>query len=406
METIEDIIHIHEKIIKFFIIEKGNHNVYATLIQILTYQVLNSTVPYGITNEKDLIINLEYSPIKKKIEEYTFREYKNMCDFILEIHTHITELDIKETSYVCLSADILNKHKDYLDKPQTSTFMGKNKQSIDKNMNDNILKYHTLLENMKENNLMINYQKLDYYLKKFKIVGYTLFNPFELKTIQTSYKQAKKNNKKNYYCECFEKGEDSNGNVVCKNCGSMFNDIEESINYHDYSRVNIVQKYHYEKRCHFRDTINQFQGKQNKYIPQKVYDDITYMIKMHGLSIDKITLHHISMFLTETKNSKFYEDKQLIYSTIVGKEKPDISKYEKGLYEDFDKLVTVFLKIKGERKNFLNAHYILKQLLLRQGVRLPEDALNSLKTPARLREHDQIYERCCDILGWNFTPLA
>ena len=25
METIEDIIHIHEKIIKFFIIEKGNH---------------------------------------------------------------------------------------------------------------------------------------------------------------------------------------------------------------------------------------------------------------------------------------------------------------------------------------------------------------------------------------------
>jgi hypothetical protein len=168
----------------------------------------------------------------------------------------------------------------------------------------------------------------------------------------------------------------------------------------------MVQKYHYDKKCHFRDTINQYQGKQNKFIPQKVYDDLEYMIKMHGLNKDKLTINHISMFLTETKNTNYYEDKQLIYSVITGKNKPDISKYEKQLYEDFDKLVIVFLQLKINRKNFLNAHYVLKQLLLRQGVKLPENHLNSLRTPQRLREHDEIYEKCCEVLGWNFRPLS
>ena len=127
---------------------------------------------------------------------------------------------------------------------------------------------------------------------------------------------------------------------------------------------------------------------------------------MHGLDINNVTIKHIGMFLSETKNSKYYEDKQLIYSVITKKEKPDISKYEKKLFEDFEKLVEVFLKIKVNRKNFLHAHYVLTQLLLRQGVRLPENSLNSLRTPARLREHDDIYQKCCDLLGWNFKPLA
>ena len=102
---------------------------------------------------------------------------------------------------------------------------------------------------------------------------YTVFNPFDI-----DIKTNKKKTKKSYYCECFEKGEDSSGNIVCKNCGNIYNEVEDSVNYHDYSRVNMVQRYHYEKRCHFRDTINQFQGKQNKYIPEKVFEDIKYMI--------------------------------------------------------------------------------------------------------------------------------
>ena len=85
--------------------------------------------------------------------------------------------------------------------------------------------------------------------------------------------------------------------------------------------------------------------------------------------------------------------------------KPDA--YEKQLYDDFDKLAKVFVTLDNvKRKNFLNNHYVLRQLLLRQGVKVKENELNTLKTASRIREHDEIYQRCCEKLGWNFVPMS
>ena len=404
MET-EDILHIHEKILKYFSIEKENMIVYNELIQILLHQALNCTVPYGINNEKTKleVLSNKYKITdkikKKKIEEITYREYKNIYEFVTELENHISNFSNEESIYYYNTGDILDQYKDELNKPQKSSFIGTEESAYN---NIYSSKYNEIIDSLKEKKIVFYTERLVYYLKKYRMLSvYTVFNPFDMEI-----KNSKKKTKKKYYCECFEKGEDSSGNIVCKTCGNIYNEVEDTVNYHDYSRVNMVQRYHYEKRCHFRDTINQFQGKQNKYIPEKVFEDIRYMIEMHGLEISKVTINHINMFLSETGNSKYYEDKQLIYSIITKKEKPDISKYEKKLFEDFEKLVEVFLKIKGKRKNFLHAHYVLTQLLLRQGVKLPENSLNSLRTPARLREHDDIYEKCCDLLGWNFTPLA
>ena len=398
-------------------IEKENIPVYQKIISILIWNCLNRNIPYGITSEKEKIENISsyyesdpYPDKKYPKEEYTYREYKNMYEFITDLHLYLTNFEFIESMYNVMSDDIINTYKIYLEKPQVSSFIGKNEGKNDKTVFDIIFKYNNVFQDLKEKTTIVLSQKMDYYFKKyiknrFKS-SYKMFNPFDEKVFELTYKEAKKTNKKVKYCDCFDKTEDQNGNVMCKNCGNIYNDIEDNNNYNDYSRVNIVQRYHYEKKCHFRDTINQYQGKQNRYIPEKVYSDVKYMINMHGLSLEKLTINHINSFLKETGNFKYYEDKQLIYSNIVGKNKPDISKYEKGLYEDFDKLVTVFLKIKGKRKNFLNSHYVLRQLLLKQGVKIPDDHLNSLSTPARLKEHDEFYEKCCDILGWNFTPLA
>jgi hypothetical protein len=186
-----------------------------------------------------------------------------------------------------------------------------------------------------------------------------------------------------------------------------------SLIFQDLSRVNINQKYKYEKKCHFKDTINQYQGIQNKFIPDNIIKDVFDMLKIHGLynenDIDpfkKITKEHIRSFLDETGHSKYYEDLQLIYSKITKKPCPNISQYEKKLYEDFDCLVETFLNLNINRKNFLNSHYVLRQLLLRQNVKVPENDLNYLKTPNRLREHDEIFQKCCEILNWNFIPFC
>ena len=188
--------------------------------------------------------------------------------------------------------------------------------------------------------------------------------------------------------------------------------IFSGIQYTDLSRVNVNQKYKYEKKCHFKDTVKQYQGLQNKNIPEQVIQDVIELIKRHGLYTEdptqdpyvRLTKDHIRVFLDESDNARYYEDLQLIYSRITGKACPNISKYESKLYEDFDCLVDAFLSLNIRRKNFLNSHYVLRQLLKRQGHRVPDDDLTCLKTLSRVQSHDEIYQKCCEILKWNFQP--
>jgi hypothetical protein len=184
--------------------------------------------------------------------------------------------------------------------------------------------------------------------------------------------------------------------------------VYDGINFQDLARVNINQVYKYDNKLHFRDTIKQYQGLQQKVIPESVIDDVKKMIKLQGLEdpsgkYSRVTKDHVRKFLVATKNNSYYEDIQLIYSRITGKPCPNISMYEPILYKEFDELVEAFKQLQLKRTNFLNCHYVLKQLLKRQKYRVPEGDLPCLKTPNRLREHHGIYQKCCEILGWTFT---
>lgn len=206
---------------------------------------------------------------------------------------------------------------------------------------------------------------------------------------------------------------------ICENCGLESDYIVctvENSTYSDLQQINLNQRYKYEKICHFKDTVNQFQAKQNKHIPQKIFDDLEYMISKHDLYVKgttnrkdkyaKITRQHVRDFLHETGNNKYYEDIQLLWCKITDNQPPNISDLEKSLFEDFERLVDAFLSIPNtNRKNFLNSQYVLKQLLRRYNYHVRDNELSMLKTPARLREHDEIYEKCCEILNWNFQPL-
>ena len=140
MESENDVLHIHEKILKFFQIEKENIPTYQKLISILIYNCLNSNTPYGIVSERLEIQELskEYEDdIKHKVDEYTYREYKNMYEFIFDLHNYILNIDIKHCFYVTGSNDIIFSYTEYLNKPQTSTFIGKNKNNLCQNLQEN-----------------------------------------------------------------------------------------------------------------------------------------------------------------------------------------------------------------------------------------------------------------------------
>jgi hypothetical protein len=196
---------------------------------------------------------------------------------------------------------------------------------------------------------------------------------------------------------------------ICVNCGLEFILYENmEMGYKDIDHININKTYTYEKICHFKDTVMRFQSKQNKYIPDKVFDDLFDMLKNHGMydcRKTKVSIKHIRDFLHELEYNKYYEDIQLIWSKITGNPTKDISHLEDMLYKDFKDLVSVFYNLYNNRKNFLNSQYVLKQLLRRYNYDVKDTDLIMLKTTARIKEHDEMYEKCCEILNWNFRPL-
>ena len=330
--------------------------------------------------------------------------------------------------YIRIFKPIIEKYKIVLDKPIKIDFI-KNKskdnleedtRTFEKISNKNKLE---LLEDIE--NEFVKKLNEEYYNKEHQ----TLFT-YMNKLINQKYKNN--NIDDNYYkCDICKGTNFANFNdhsKICVDCGleiNIYMYTVDNIGFNQLQHINLNQKYKYEKICHFRDTVNQFQTKQNKFIPSKIFDDLEDMIEKHGLKnkdvdqnkddkssnrkevYSKVSKKHIRDFLSETNNNKYYEDLQLFYCKITGKIPPDISHLEKKLYEDFENLVDAFLKISNHtnRKNFLNSQYVLKQLLRRYNYHVKDEDLSMLKTPARIREHDEIYEKCCDLLNWNYQPL-
>lgn len=319
---------------------------------------------------------------------------------IFSIHNSIIAKTLEQNKnlnekYINLTKNLFEEFRKVLNTPIKTSF----------------IKHEKKVENTEEINSLIN--------KYLLVVNNFFSNNDEILAI---IKKFTKCNTQMTSCECGNSTDFQykyNLYRVCENCGRESDYVictVENSTYNDLQQINLNQRYKYEKICHFRDTVNQFQAKQNKNIPDKVYNDLEDMIEKHDLLIKsgttkrekyaKITKQHIRDFLHETNNNKYYEDIQLLWCKITDNSPPNITNLEKSLYEDFERLVDAFLSIPDtNRKNFLNSQYVLKQLLRRYDFVVKDTDINMLKTPSRLREHDEIYEKCCDILHWNFQPL-
>uniref|UniRef100_A0A6C0CZI2 Uncharacterized protein n=1 Tax=viral metagenome TaxID=1070528 RepID=A0A6C0CZI2_9ZZZZ len=210
----------------------------------------------------------------------------------------------------------------------------------------------------------------------------------------------------------------TDGLMTCENCGVTSEFSKASvICYKDIDRVNITSKYQYDRITHFKDCINQFQGKQNSTIDKKVYDDLIFQFRQHDLipedwkdlpkdeAFQKITKEHILLFLKETNHTKHYEDIVLIHSNLSGIVPPDLSSIENKLLQDFDALTNLYdRKYRNlERKNFINTQYVLFQLLRRHRFPCKKEDFNILKTIDRKYYHDDITRSLFEELGYNFT---
>lgn len=220
--------------------------------------------------------------------------------------------------------------------------------------------------------------------------------------------------------KCDDCGIELTDQYTCFNCGLEKENLQLTYSYKDTDRIHITSKYTYDRRVHFRDCINQFQGKQNSTIKPEVYQKLIKQFNLHGLvreedlpkkmKYEKITKKHVALFLKEINYTKHYEDINLIYHNITGNELDDISHLEDILMNDFDKLSELYneqyiKKKKIDRKNFINTQYVLYQLLKRHKYPCTKNDFNFLKTIERKGFHDEICSDLFKQLNWNFSPL-
>jgi Poxvirus Late Transcription Factor VLTF3 like len=207
---------------------------------------------------------------------------------------------------------------------------------------------------------------------------------------------------------------------ICQICYTETIKLVNSSSFNDGSRVNVCNKYTYDRKVHFKDCINQYQGKQNTNINPGIYDELEEQLVSHQIISDQkdkngnvvpqskrfkmVTRAHILFFLKQLGYTKHYEDTILIHYTLTGKRPDNIEHLEEKLMADFDKLTEQYdLLFKDiERKNFINTQYVLFQLLRKHGYNCNKDDFAVLKTTERKACHDDICKTLFDALGWKY----
>lgn len=326
-------------------------------------------------------------------EKLSSRAYKIVLSNIKELREKIEQISINQklNFYIAKTGNLLEKYKNILQTPVKLNFLGR-----------------ATSDNKEKNKIVSDYLELA-----------QQYTDIEVESVVTSIidNQVICNN-----C-CNRKLFDiiDSSIYICLSCGAQQEILLHTSSYKDIDRVNISAKYTYDRKVHFRDCINQYQGKQNSTIDSKVFIRLLDQFEKHHLLLgdkytlkeircEKITKEHIHLFLKELDYTKHYENVNLIHYKITGIKPDDISYIEDKLLEDFDILTDLYdKKFKNkpgfDRKNFINTQYVLYQLLIKYKHPCKKEDFTILKTVDRKSFHDDVTKILFEELGWNMTPL-
>jgi hypothetical protein len=198
---------------------------------------------------------------------------------------------------------------------------------------------------------------------------------------------------------------------VCTGCGACYHYIEGStrnLSYTEELELGNKKAFTYKRISHFCETLASVQGNQRTNIPDSVIEGVCAEIKKHRLSLDQVTPKHIRDFLKRLGHPKYYEANNYILNTIRGGQQVVIPK------DIEERLIRMFIQIqkpfddvseKG-RKNFLRYHFIIYKFLQLMGDE-GEPYLHLfplLKSTSKLAQHDAVWKRICECVGFEFIP--
>ena len=207
-------------------------------------------------------------------------------------------------------------------------------------------------------------------------------------------------NRIKYCIECnvekiLDAGESS---YVCPICGDseeiILDEDRQIKEYSPYKRIN-----------HFKEWINQFQAKETTEIPENIFLEIINEINKNRIKdLSKLDRDKMKQILKKLGYNNLYEHIPYIINKLSGLEPPTINRHVEMKFIDmFSKIQEPWevYKPKG-RKNFLSYSYVLHkfcQLLELDHLLTSFPLLKSIKN---LKEQEQVWERICKSLRWEF----
>jgi predicted RNA-binding Zn-ribbon protein involved in translation (DUF1610 family) len=185
---------------------------------------------------------------------------------------------------------------------------------------------------------------------------------------------------------------------ICPFCGdSEIIILDEDRQIKDYSP--------YRRLNHFREWLNQFQAKQSPDIPEQVFIDIVRELNKNRITdLGILNKKNMKAILKKLGYNIYYEHVAYIINKLNNLPPPKITR-------DMEKLfISMFFQIQDpweqykqpDRKNFLSYSYVLNKFCELLELDHLLDCFPLHKDPDKIMENDQIWEKICKQLNWEY----
>jgi hypothetical protein len=223
------------------------------------------------------------------------------------------------------------------------------------------------------------------------------------------FKVSKEDFKETMTCSCGSSDFNLDSTyTVCMQCGARSQLVLPST---------IIERVPSDKRNHFINCFNNYQGNLKTVIPVSVFETIESKLLSYNLirieeterilKFARVTKEHIKLILKDTGLHKSYGDSiNRIHQILTDKKPPEVEHLRERIFQDFDTFNQLYIKRYPHMiKKPFNYQHLLFQFLRRHGHPCDRADFRFLKTAERKAQHEQIYRDLFDELGWNYTPI-
>ena len=180
---------------------------------------------------------------------------------------------------------------------------------------------------------------------------------------------------------------------ICYDCGICFDEPEFVVT--DLHTYIPIFKRKYCRLDHFREVLNQYQGKEGREIPEDIVQRVRDELAREPMSVKQA--------LRDLKLTKYVENANYLEFIINSKPMPYIPKLiEDKLVRYFKVIDRTFTELYSDKQSFMSYYYVIYKLLELMGQHELMKDVPILKTRSRIRQHDKVWHAICEELGWQF----